>query len=345
MRRPSFRQPDEPASAAPKPSANRTLRLFLKGGRPSPWRAAYATTEMASSDDRLRAFRELTPLLRSLAYRMLGSVADADDMVQEAFVRWKGALDEEIRSPKAYLTTVITRLCIDSRRSARTRHEHSVGTWLPEPVFEAPPAAPDASAAFAESLSVAFLMLLESLSPVERAVYLLHTAFDLEYAEIAPIVGKSEDNCRQIARRATAALGARKPRFTPSREERHQLATAFAEATRAGSLHQLAVLFADDVELISDGGTSGRTSFGTTRVASKPIEGKRAVLRFFSVVLVGAPVGFEPRIADVNGEPGVLGVVDGRVVSAITFVIVDGLIRSIYIVADPEKLSQVSLPS
>ncbi len=213
---------------------------------------------MTSNDDRLRTFRELTPLLRSLAYRMLGSVADADDIVQEAFVRWEGASAEEIRSPKAYLTTVITRLCIDSRRSARARHEQYVGTWLPEPVSEAPSAPPDASAAFAESLSVAFLVLLESLSPVERAVYLLHSAFDLEYAEIAPIVGKSEDNCRQIARRATAALGARKPRFTPSREERHHLATAFAASTRAGSLDQLAALFAHDIELWSDGGPSAR---------------------------------------------------------------------------------------
>ncbi len=295
--------------------------------------------------DRLRTFRELAPLLRSLAYRMLGSAADADDIVQEAFVRWEGASAEDVRSPKAYLTTVVTRLCIDARRTARSRHEQSVGTWLPEPVSEAPAAAPDASAAFAESLSVAFLVLLESLSPVERAVYLLHSAFDLEYAEIAPIVGKSEDNCRQIARRATAALGARKPRFTPSREERHRLATAFAAATRAGSLEQLSALFAHDIELWSDGGRSGRARFGTTRVASKPIVGKRAVVRFMSAALAGAPAGFERRIADINGEPGVVGIVDGRVVSAITFVIEDGKIRSIYIVADPEKLSRIDLPS
>jgi RNA polymerase sigma-70 factor (ECF subfamily) len=343
MRRPIFRQPNPAQSETPKPGMGQVLRLSSRGGR-LPRRAA-DTTEMTSNDDRLRTFRELTPLLRSLAYRMLGSVADADDIVQEAFVRWEGATAEEIRSPKAYLTTVITRLCIDSRRSARARHEQYVGTWLPEPVSEAPSAPPDASAAFAESLSVAFLMLLESLSPVERAVYLLHSAFDLEYAEIAPIVGKSEDNCRQIARRATAALGARKPRFTPSREERHHLATAFAASTRTGSLDQLAALFAHDVELWSDGGPSARARFGTTRVASKPIVGKRAVVRFISAALAGAPRGFERRIADINGEPGIVGFVDGRVVSAITFVVEDGLIRSIYIVADPEKLSRISLPS
>ncbi len=300
---------------------------------------------MTSNDDRLRIFVELTPLLRSLAYRMLGSAADADDLVQEAFVRWERASAEEIRSPKAYLTTVITRLCIDSRRSAKARREQYAGTWLPEPVSEVPSAPPDASAAFAESLSVAFLVLLESLSPVERAVYLLHSAFELEYAEIAPVVGKSEDNCRQIARRAAAALDARKPRFTPSRDERHRLATAFAAATRAGSLDQLAALFTHDIELWSDGGPAGRTRFGTTRVASKPVVGKRAVARFASVVLAGMPAGFEGRVADINGEPGIVGLVDGRVVSAITFVVEGGLIRSIYIVADQGKLSRIASPS
>jgi RNA polymerase sigma-70 factor (ECF subfamily) len=291
--------------------------------------------------ERLRTFRELAPLLRSLAYRMLGSAADADDILQEAFVRWERASEEDIRSPKAYLTTVTTRLCIDSRLSARSRREKYVGTWLPEPVSEAPS---DASTAFAESLSVAFLLLLESLSPVERAVYLLHAAFDLEYAEIAPIVGKSEENCRQIARRATAALGARKPRFAPSREKRRELASAFAAATRAGSLHELSSLFAREIELLADGGPSPRVRFGATRVASKPVVGKRAVLRFLSNVMAGVPSGFEPHVADINGEPGIVGLVEGRVVSAITFVVEGGLIRSIYIVADPEKLSKISLP-
>jgi RNA polymerase sigma-70 factor (ECF subfamily) len=285
----------------------------------------------------------MTPLLRSLAYRMLGSASDADDIVQEAFVRWERASEKAIRSPKAFLTTIVTRLCIDVRRSARSRHETYAGTWLPEPANES--VAPDASAAFAESLSVAFLVLLESLSPVERAVYLLHAAFDLEYAEIAPIVGKSEDNCRQIGRRATVALGERKPRFVPTREERHRLATAFAEATRAGSVDQLASLFAHDIELWSDGGPSAGTRFGTTRVASKPIAGKRAVLRFISLAVAGAPAGFDPRIVDINGEPGIVGLLDGRVASALTFVVDDGLIRAIYIVAAPEKLSRISPPS
>lgn len=292
-------------------------------------------------EDRLRTFRELTPLLRSLAYRMLGSASDADDVVQEAFVRWEGVSEEEIRSPRAYLTSVVTRLCIDARRSAKARYERQAGTWLPEPVSELH----DPSTAFAESLSVAFLLLLESLSPVERAVYLLHAAFDLEYAEIAPIVGKSEDNCRQIARRASASLGARKPRFAPSREERHRLATAFAAATRTGSLDRLASMFADDVELWSDGGPTARARFGSTRVASRPIAGKRAVVRFVSAALRGAPEGFEAQVADINGEPGILGLVNGRIVSALTFVIDDGRIRAVYIVASASKLSRLSVPT
>ncbi len=331
--------PTYPRPETTKPSGGRVLRLS-SGGR----RLRAADTREMTPSDRLRSFRELEPLLRSLAYRMLATVADADDIVQEVFVRWQRASEEEIRSPKAYLTTITTRLCIDSRRSARARHEEHVGTWLPEPVSVAP-AASDASTAFAESLSVAFLVLLESLSPVERAVYLLHSAFDLEYTEIAPIVGKSEDNCRQIARRATAAIGARKPRFTPSREERHRLATAFAAATRAGSLGELAALLADDIELRSDGGPSARVRFGTMRVASKPILGKRAVVRFISATLKGVPAGFEPRITDINGEPGIVGLVDGHVVSAVTFAVEERLIRSIFIVADAEKLSRIFLPS
>lgn len=198
-----------------------------------PWR------RMVSAE-RLRAFRELTPLLLSLAYRMLGSVADADDIVQDAFVRWQAAPDAEIRSPKAYLTTIVTRLCIDARRSARSRREQYFGAWLPEPLLEAAATSPEAApAALAESLSAAFLVLLEALSPVERAVYLLHHVFDLEYAEIAPIVGKSEENCRQLARRAKEAISARPSRFAPTREERQRLASEFAAACRDGSLERL----------------------------------------------------------------------------------------------------------
>lgn len=308
-------------------------RLFREDGN----------TEMTASA-RFRTFLELTPLLRSLAYRMLGSASDADDIVQEALLRWEGASGQEIRSPKAFLTTVVTRLCIDTRQSARSRHESYVGTWLPEPTSEMASAFPDASTAFAESLSVAFLVLLESLSPVERAVYLLHAAFDLEYAEIAAIIGKSEANCRQIARRATAALDARRPRYLPSREERHRLATAFAATTREGSLDQLASLFTDDIELWSDGGSSASARFGSTRAARKPLAGKRSVMRFISAALAGSPVGFESRIAEINGEPGVVGLVDGRVVSAITFVVEHGLVRTIYIVANPEKLSRIAVP-
>lgn len=298
-----------------------------------------------TASDRLQTFRRLVPLLRSVAYRMLGSAADADDILQDAYLRWERASEQEIQSPRAFLTTVVTRLCIDTRRSARWRREQYVGTWLPEPTSEPELVAPsEVSPAFSASLSVAFLVLLENLSPVERAVYLLHAAFDLEYADIAHIVGKTESNCRQIARRAAAALDARTSRFDSSREDRHRLATAFAEATRSGNLHELSSLFAEDVELWSDGGASGATRFGRTRVANKPLAGKRSVLRFISAAVGNAPPGFAGRIAEINGEPGLVGTVDESVVSAISFAIERGLIRAIYIVADVSKLSRIVVP-
>lgn len=290
-------------------------------------------------NERTATFQSHRPHLLSLAYRLLGSVADADDVVQEAFVRWQAAEEEEIRSPRAYLTTIVTRLCIDDRRSARARREVLAGPWLPEPLVEAPSAW-----ALAESASIGLLVLLESLSPAERAVYVLHEAFELEYAEIARIVGKTEDNCRQIARRAKAAIAARTPRFAPTRDERQRLATAFAEATRAGDIAALGALLAADVELVSDGGAQG-TRFGRTGVATKPLVGKRAVIRFCDLVIANAPVGLATRIVDVNGAPGLLTSVDGTLVSAIAFDVRDGLITAIYIVADPAKLPRSHDPT
>lgn len=289
---------------------------------------------VASSLDVLAIYRALAPRLHAIAYRMLGSASDADDILQEAFVRWQAApAHDEIRAPGAFLVTVVTRLCIDERRAARSRRETYVGTWLPEPVVE--------PADVAAPLSLAFLLLLQSLSPVERAVYVLHEAFDFEYGEIAPIVGKTEENCRQIARRATAALAAETARFSPSRDEQHRLAAAFAEATRAGDIGALAALFAEEIELRSDGG-AGRRRFGSTRVANKPVLGKRAVTRFFAAVLAGAPARSEGRVATINGEPGLLGIIDGEVVSAITFRVENGLISAVFIVAAPEKLTRLS---
>jgi RNA polymerase sigma-70 factor, ECF subfamily len=233
------------------------------------------------------------PLLFSIAYRMLGSVMDAEDVVQEAFLRWQRAPRAEVRSPKAYLSAVVTRLCIDQLRSARKRREEYVGPWLPEPL----PTEPD-TAAIDESLSMAFLILLESLNPTERAVFLLREVFD--YEEISRLVGKSEANCRQIARRARDSIAARRPRFESSPEQEERLLGSFLEASLDGDMESLVSVLSEDVTLWSDGG-------GKTRAALNPIHGANRVSRFLFGILRQAPPGLVVRRARVNGRPGIIG--------------------------------------
>src|SRR5215208_5389379 len=187
----------------------------------------------------LEAFDRHRQLLFSIAYRMLGSVADAEDVMQESYLRWRRASEREVRSPKAYLSTVVTRLCLDHLRSARARRVRYVGPWLPEPLVTEP--SPDASevTALDESLSMAFLVLLESLTPTERAVFLLREVFDYDYGEISRLVGKSEANCRQIARRARQSVAARRPRFERSAEQEEHLVERFLEACASGDMEGL----------------------------------------------------------------------------------------------------------
>ena len=216
----------------------------------------------------------------SIAYRMVGSFSEAEDIVQEAFMRLHEA--GEVESPKAWLSTVVTRLAIDHLRSARVRREQYTGTWLPEPVLADP--APDA-AVRAESLSMAVLVLLESLTPVERAVFVLREAFDYGYDEIAEIVGKSEDNCRQLATRARRHVDERRPRFEPSREQRDELVRRFVAALHEGETEPLVELLAADVEFYGDGG-------GKAPAVGRTVAGAEAVAR----LLVGfARVGRAPR--------------------------------------------------
>src|SRR5919197_749141 len=201
---------------------------------------------MASDVETL--FEELRPLMFSIAYRMVGSVSEAEDIVQEAFLRFHRSFsDGEAESPKAVLSTITTRLAIDHLRSARVRRERYVGTWLPEPLVT--DAEPDVAehAETADSLSMAFLVLLESLSPVERAVFLLHEVFDYGYAEIASMIGRSEDNCRQIAVRARRQVEARKPRVETSRDRRDELARRFFAAAERGDTEEPVSMLADDV--------------------------------------------------------------------------------------------------
>src|SRR5580693_4602595 len=218
-------------------------------------------------------FTEYRPLMFSIAYRMTGGVSDAEDIVQDAFLRLTRALRDgtTIASPKAFLATVTTRLAISHLRSARVRREAYVGAWLPEPLIESSEPGPAERAEMSDSLSMAFLVLLESLSPTERAVFLLHEVFGYEYKEIAEITGKSEPNCRQILVRARHHVDEGKPRFETSREERDEVARRFFDAVEGGDLNSLLNLLAPDVVVVGDGGGKGRAvrepTHGAVRVA------------------------------------------------------------------------------
>ena len=284
---------------------------------------------------RIEDFDLHRPLLFSIAYRMLGSVMDAEDIVQEAFVRWQQASEAEIRSPKAYLSAIVTRLCIDQLRSARAQREEYVGPWLPEPLPSE--RAPDVAhtALLEESLSMAFLVLLESLTPTERAVFLLREVFDYNYDEISRLVGKSEANCRQIAHRARGYVAARRPRFERSPEQEERLTGSFLEACMGGDMEGLLGLLAEDITLWSDGG-------GKARAALNPIRGSDKVARFFMGILGKAPPGLVVRQTRVNGQPGIIGYyADGQPQSVTTFDIVGERIRAIHILVNPEKLGSI----
>ena len=282
-------------------------------------------------------FNRHRPLLFAIAYRMLGSVMDAEDMVQETFLRWQRASADEVRSPRSFLTTVVTRLCLDHLRSARVQREQYVGPWLPEPLLTEH--APDVAetAALGESLSLAFLTLLESLNPVERAVFLLHDVFGYEFEEIAPIVGKSAANCRQLARRARAHVAARRPRFDPSPEQQERLTRQFVRACAEGDLPALVATLADDITLWSDGG-------GKVAAARRPVHGAVNVGRFLLGVIAKAPGTVVPRVTRINGQPGIVVYLESQPISVLALDVVDGRIGAIRIVVNPDKLRAVPGP-
>lgn len=258
---------------------------------------------------------------------MTGSANDAEDLVQETWLRWQGTSVEEIRSPKAFLTTVLTRLAINHMQSASVRREEYVGEWLPEPLITAENRD---SVELAESLQMAFLVLLESLSPSERAVFLLSEVFDYSHAEVAGIVGKSEEACRQMLRRAKQALSEKKPRFTSTRQRVEEVTERFISALQGGSIDDLMVMLHEDVVVYSDGG-------GRTQAAINPIHGRDRVTRFLMGITRKRPrlTRYGVRI---NGQPGVLGFTDGLAETAFVFDFDDDRVRKIYIVVNPDKL-------
>jgi RNA polymerase sigma-70 factor (ECF subfamily) len=289
---------------------------------------------MANAVDRSDTFTSHRPLLFSIAYRMLGSVMDAEDMVQETFIRWQQAAPGDVRSPKAYLSTVVTRLCIDQLRSARAQREQYIGPWLPEPVVTEESAPVEDEAALADSISMAFLVLLERLSPVERAAFLLREVFDYGYPEIAGVVGKSEANCRQMVSRARRHIGEHRKRFAPAPEDAGRIAARFLDAATRGDMQGLLDLLAEDVTLWSDGG-------GKAAAALNPIEGANRVARFFTGLAAKMPPSLSVRRARVNGRPGFVMYIGGQPYSVATADVSDGRVRAVHIVVNPDKLRNI----
>jgi RNA polymerase sigma-70 factor (TIGR02957 family) len=282
---------------------------------------------------------ELRPTAFAISYRMLGSVAEAEDVVQEALLRLHHALegDERIESPRAYLATVATRLSIDQLRSARVRREAYVGEWLPEPLVADSAADPARQAELADSLSLAFLVLLESLSPEQRAALLLRDVFDYDYAQIADIVGKSEDNARQLAARARRHVEERKPRFEASREQRNELAQRFFEAAREGELDALENLLAHDVVLHGDGG-------GKVPALARAVHGRERVARTLRAWMRQGDriVGAALRPIEVNGQPGALLLAgEDVVIGVMALDIADGQIQEVRSIVNPDKLRHI----
>ncbi|NJP97169.1 RNA polymerase sigma-70 factor [Nonomuraea sp. FMUSA5-5] len=290
-------------------------------------------------------FEDHRSLLVAVAYRILGSVADAEDVVQEAWLRWSGVDESAVEDPKAYLITVTTRLAIDRLRWAKSRRESYVGPWLPEPISTAPDVAEHAE--LADSVEMAMLVVLETLSPLERAVFVLREAFDLPFAEIAEITGRTEAATRQLARRAREHVRDKRPRFDVDQGERRRITERFLGASTGGDLDALIELFSDQVTIVSDGG-------GKARAALRVITGAENVGRYLQSIRTPANIakfmvsigmaeveGMSFALATLNNAPAIVISAGGRVVSVLSLLISDGKIETIYLMANPDKIGHL----
>jgi len=283
----------------------------------------------------LEDFESYRPLLFSIAYRMLGSASEADDIVQEAYLRYRTAPAGEIHSLKAYLSTVVTHLCLDYLKSAHAQREQYIGPWLPEPVLTT-----DSSSRLFEtaeqheSIALAFLVLLETLNPAERAVFLLHEVFDYTYQEIAEMLGKSSANCRQLCHRAKEYIAGRRPRFMPSREAQLQLMGRFLKACQEGDVQGFKDILAEDVINWSDGG-------GKAVAARRPICGDDEVIRFWLALSRKRPANFSLTLEEVNGAPAFLLWIGETLLSVVTFEVNGNRIQGIRNVMNPDKLAYI----
>lgn len=289
----------------------------------------------SSGDERLAAFREHRPLLFSIAYRMLGSASDAEDIVQDAYLRWQRADAAEVRSPRDYLSTIVTRLAVDHLRSARVRREVYVGPWLPEPLVGVDAHDPLAATTLAESLSTAFLVLLERLTPAQRAAYLLREVFGFDYPDIAGILKTSDANSRQLVQRAKQHLAAGRPRFTSDAKQADELARRFLTASTSGDMDGILALLADDAVAWADGG-------GKFAAARLPVIGADRVARFVASVVRKWIASGDVRIAPVNGGVGLVRHAGGRLRAVMTIAVGDGgrRVDGVFIVVNPDKLGQ-----
>jgi RNA polymerase sigma-70 factor, ECF subfamily len=291
---------------------------------------------LAAASDAAGAFEAHRRHLLGLAYRMLGSLAEAEDAVQEAYLRWHAADRAKVENPRAFLSTTVARLCLDQLKSARVQRESYVGPWLPEPVLDAAALDAETASDFAHDLSMALMLTLERLSPLERAAFLLHDVFDVEFAEIAQSLGRSEAACRQLAARARAHVQQARPRFAPSSEEGARLAQAFRAAAQSGDTAAMMQLLAEDAVLYTDGG-------GKRIAALNPIHGHDKIARFFAGVMKKAQGGiWRARNARINGLAGFVSIDPVGGLHTAAFAMDGGRITAIYVVANPDKLRRVA---
>ena len=283
-------------------------------------------TESRSQAEAAAVFDPLRPRLLRIAYRMLGSVADAEDIVQEAFIRWHAADRETVRVPEAFLRRVVTRLCLDELKSARVRRETYIGPWLPEPLV-------DSDEDEADDITLPLMMALERLSPLERAAFLLHDVFDVAFAEVAETIGRDEASCRQLARRAREHLKQARPRYSLPKERGSEIARAFFTASYSGDMAALQALLTDDIAFYSDGG-------GKRPAALVPALGIEDVMQFLTriVKLRAAQSRPEPSYGTINGLPGYVTREADGVLQTTAFDIREGKIAGIYVMRNPDKL-------
>ncbi|WP_433696129.1 RNA polymerase sigma-70 factor [Paraburkholderia phenoliruptrix] len=286
-------------------------------------------------DDDARAFNSLRPRLQKIAYRMLGSVAEAEDIVQDVWLRWHAASRETIDNAEAWLVAVTTRVAIDRLRAAKTQREHYTGTWLPEPQLSGSPATPEEAVERSDDVSVAFLLLLERLTPEARAAFLLREVFDADYDEVAAAIGKTEAACRQLVSRAKAQLRDERPRHVVPRETHHRLLRMFAQAVERGDFPSIQALLAEDALLIGDGG-------GKVPSAGKPMEGGRRIAQLFYAGSRRYGSQVQVRLTLLNGEWALLRFIEGTLESALSFETDNERIVRILAQRNPDKLARIA---